>query len=122
MFICDNQWTFERFQYFKFETNFLQNGNRLHKIGLPFSKIEKASFLYKATILESNVTTNNMAGSKWTYQKERSFASNYFIFLKILFQFKNLLERVDFMYQRPVCPYSYFLVSAGVLFNVAFSL
>ena len=29
--------------------------------------------------------------TKWTCQKERGFVSNYFIFLKILFQFKNLL-------------------------------
>ena len=28
---------------------------------------------------------------KWTYHKEQDFASNYFTFLKILFQFKNLL-------------------------------
>ena len=30
------------------------------------------------------------------------------IFLKILFQFKNLLKRVDLMYQLLSCPYSYF--------------
>ena len=29
--------------------------------------------------------------AKSTYHEELSFASNYFIFLKILFQFKNLL-------------------------------
>ena len=39
--------------------------------------------------------------------KERSF-TNYFIFLKIVFQFKNLLQRVDLMYQLPKCPYLYF--------------
>ena len=27
-------------------------------------------------------------------------------FLKILFQFKNLIQRVDLMYQLPKCPYS----------------
>ena len=32
-----------------------------------------------------------MVTTKWTYQKEKGFPSNYFIFLKILFQFKNLL-------------------------------
>ena len=36
-----------------------------------------------------------MGSTKWTYHKELSFASNYFIFLKILFQFKNLLYRDD---------------------------
>ena len=45
---------------------------------------------------------------KWTYRKERSFASSYFIFLKILFQFKNLLEGIDLIYQRTKFPYSYF--------------
>ena len=54
-------------------------------------KIESASFLYKTAILETNVKTNRMVTTKWTSYKERSSASNYFIFLKILFQFNNLL-------------------------------
>ena len=29
--------------------------------------------------------------TKWAYLKERGFASNCFIFMKILFQFKSLL-------------------------------
>ena len=55
------------------------------------TKIENASFPYKTIISETNVQTNRMVNGKWTNRKERSFASNYFIFLKILFQFKNLL-------------------------------
>ena len=31
-----------------------------------------------------------MGSTKWTHRIERDFASNYLIFLKILFQFKNL--------------------------------
>ena len=31
-----------------------------------------------------------------------------FIFLENLFQFSNLLKRVNLMYQRPKCPYLYF--------------
>ena len=54
-------------------------------------KIENASFPYKTAIPEANVKTNRMMNTNWTYHKERSFASNYFIFMKILFQFKNLL-------------------------------
>ena len=50
-----------------------------------------------------------MVSTKWIYLKERSFASNYFIFLKTLFQFKNLLQRIDLMYQQRKCPYSYLL-------------
>ena len=58
-------------------------------------KIESASFPYETVISEANVInvivkTNKMVTTKWTYHIERSFASNYFIFLKILFQFKNL--------------------------------
>ena len=77
--------SFERFQYLNFETDFLKTG-----------------------ISEANVKTNRMVSKKWSYHKERSFARECFIFLKILFQFKNLLERVDLMYQRHKCPYSYF--------------
>ena len=55
------------------------------------TKIEKVSFPYKTAISEANVKTNRMVTTKWAYHRERSFASNYFIFLKVLFQFKNLL-------------------------------
>ena len=70
---------------------------------------ENASFSYKTAILEANVMTKRMVNSKWTYSIERGFANICSSFLKILFQFKNLLQRVDLMYQRPKCPYSYFL-------------
>ena len=73
------------------------------------TKIENASFPYKTAISKANVKTSKMVITNWTYRKERNFASHYLIFLKILFQFKNLLKRVDLMYQRPKCPYSYFL-------------
>ena len=55
------------------------------------TKIENASFSYKTAISEANVKTNKMVTTKWIYHKEFRFASNYFIFLKILFQFKDLL-------------------------------
>ena len=54
------------------------------------TKIEKVSFPYKTAISEANFKTNRMVTSKWTCLRERSFPSNYFIFLKVLFQFKNL--------------------------------
>ena len=53
------------------------------------AKIENVLFPYKTAISEANVKTNRM--TICTYHKERSFVSNYFISLKILFQFKNLL-------------------------------
>ena len=46
-------------------------------------------------MLEANVKTNAMARTKLTCHKERSFASNYVNFLKILFEFKNLSKEVD---------------------------
>ena len=72
------------------------------------AKIEITPFPFKTALLEANVKTNRMATTKWTYNKEWSFASNYFIFLGNLFQFWKLLNRVSLMYQRPKCPYSYF--------------
>ena len=51
------------------------------------TKIENTSFPFKTALSEANVKANRMATAKWTYQKERSFASNSFIFLENLFQF-----------------------------------
>ena len=57
-----------------------------------------------------------MISTNWTYHKEQSFATHHLIFLKILFQFKNLLQRVDLMYQQPKCPYFYCLLFGGAFF------
>ena len=40
---------------------------------------------------EANFKANAMVRTKWTCHEERSFASNYVNFLKILFVFNNLL-------------------------------
>ena len=86
---------FKRFQYFDFETDFLENKTFFKKLEFRFlvesSKIENALFPYKTAISETSVKTNKMVTIKWTYQKERSFASKYFIFLKKFFQYKNLI-------------------------------
>ena len=70
----------ERFQYFNFETDFLENKTFFKKLEycllVESSKIENASFPYKTTISESNVKTNSMVNTKWTYHNERSFAGN----------------------------------------------
>ena len=68
------------------------------------TKIEKASFPYKTAIPEANVKASRMVTKKWAYHRERSFASKYFIFLKVLFQFKNLLYIIGLMYQEPKRP------------------
>ena len=54
-------------------------------------EIENVSIPYKTIISEANVKTDRMVSKKWTYHKEWSFASKYFIFLKTLFHIKNLL-------------------------------
>ena len=48
------------------------------------TKIQNTSFPFKTALSEANVKTNRMATTKWTYPKEWSFASNYFIFLENL--------------------------------------
>ena len=68
------------------------------------TKIEDASFPYKHVMSEANLKTNKMVSTKQTYHKEWSFDSNYFIFLKILFQFMNLVQTDDLMYQLAKCP------------------
>ena len=45
------------------------------------TEIEDNSFSYKIDISEANVKTNRMVSTKKTYYKERSFSSNYLIFL-----------------------------------------
>ena len=72
------------------------------------TNIEKASFPCKTGISEANVETNRILTTKWAYHKERRLTSNYFIFLKALFQFKNRLWIIDLMYQQPKRPNSYF--------------
>ena len=66
--------SFKRFQYFNFETNFLENENFFQKIEVPFlvetTKIESTSFPFKTALSEANVKTNRMATTKWTYDKE----------------------------------------------------
>ena len=87
---------FVHFQYCNFETDFLENENflskkREYRFLVERTKIEKTSFPYKTVISEANVKTNRLVNTKLAYHKERRFASNYFIFSKVLFQFKNLL-------------------------------
>ena len=60
---------FKRFQYFNFETDFLENENLFQKTGVPSflvqsTKIEKTSFLYKTAISEANFKANRMVSTK----------------------------------------------------------
>ena len=60
--------SFKRFQYFEFETKFLENENLFQKSGVPFlvetTKIDNRSFPFKAALSETNVKTNRMATTK----------------------------------------------------------
>ena len=84
------------------------------------TKIDNITFLYKTALSEANVKTNRMGSTKLTYHKEWSFASNHFPFSEILFEYRNLLYRVDLMYQPPKCPYSYFSKVLEFYFRVFF--
>ena len=59
---------FERFQYFNYETNFMENENLYQKPEYRFlvesTKIESTSFSYKTAISESNVKTNRKMSKK----------------------------------------------------------
>ena len=51
------------------------------------TEIENTLFSFKTTLSETNVKINKMASTNWTYRKEWSFTSNYFIFLENFVQF-----------------------------------
>ena len=96
----------------------------LKKLGYRFlyesTRIENAIFPYKTAQSEANVKINRMGSTRWTNHKERNFASNYFIFSKILFQFKYFVQRVDLVYQPPKCPYLYFSKALEFYLRVLF--
>ena len=51
------------------------------------TEIENTSFRFKTALSETNLKTNRMAPPNWTYHKEQSFTSKYFIFLETFFLF-----------------------------------
>ena len=76
------------FEHFKYLTL-----KEIFKKAKTFYKTLEYWFLfesYKTAMSEANVKTNRIVSKIWTYHKERSYDSNYFTFLKILSQFKNL--------------------------------
>ena len=93
MFLCDNQWNV--FNTLTLKQIFWKTKAFFKKLEYHFliesTKIEDTSFPYKTVMPEANAKTNRMMSTNWIYHKERSFASNYFIYLKILFQFKYLI-------------------------------
>ena len=84
MFLYDNQWKFQKFSILNFETNFLETKTFFKKLEYCFLvetfKIENTLFPFKNALSEAKFKTNRMAATKWTCYRERSFASNCFIF------------------------------------------
>ena len=102
------------------------------------SVIKSAKFPYQSPLLKANVKKNRnreyrMDTGVWTYHKERSFATNCFIFLEILFEYKNRFnyshqKRKDSLETRAVCSWILILTwnfggersdSASTFFKVA---
>ena len=57
------------------------------------TKIENLTFPYETAL--SEVKTNTMESTKWTYRNAEVLPVTILFFLKTLFQFKDLLEGVD---------------------------
>ena len=76
-------------------------------------------FPYKTAMSEANVEKNRMVSAKWTCHKERSFASNCFVFFEDFAAVWDPLVKSCF--DVPTSQMSIFL-STGVLFDCAFLL
>ena len=78
--ICEK---FKRFNSLTLKQIFWKTKNFFKKLEYRFlvesTKVENASFPSKTAISEANGKTNKMVTTKWTYHKEQSFASKYFI-------------------------------------------
>ena len=110
MLLCENHWKFWTISVLQLWNKFSEKCKLFKKLEYRLlaerTKIDNITFPYKTALSEANAKTNRMGSTKLTYHKEWSFASNFFPFSKILFQFRNLVYRVDLMYQPPKCPYS----------------
>ena len=80
--------SFKRFQYFNFETNFLEN-EKEYRFLVETNEIENTLFPFKTALSETNVKTNRMATTKWTYHKEWSFGVTTYFFWKIFSSFRT---------------------------------
>ena len=76
-----------------------------HRFLVESTKIKIATFPYKRqwqkVLSEDNVKTNRIGSSKLTYPNERNFTSIYFTFFKILFQYKNLYNEMNWCTNYP---------------------
>ena len=83
--------SFKRFQYLTLEQLFWKTKTFFktleYRVLVETTETENTSLPFKTALSETNVKTNRMATTKWTYHKEWSFASNSFIVLENFFQF-----------------------------------
>ena len=58
--------SFKRFQYFNFETNFLENENEklIYRFLVETTKIENTSFPFKTALSEANVKANRIESQR----------------------------------------------------------
>ena len=83
------------------------------------TKIDNATFPYKTALSEANVKTNRMGSIKWTYHKERRFASNSFIFWKFCFSLRTSYKELNWCTSYPIVQFIIF-ERVEVLFEGAF--
>ena len=86
------------------------------------TKIENTSFPFKTALSEANVKTNRMATTKWTYHKEWSFASNYFIFWKFCFSLRTSYKELICCTNNPNAHICTFCKRWSLVFDSVFSL
>ena len=87
---------------------------------------ESATFPYKTASSKANVRTNCVGSTTWSYQKERIFTTNCFIFFLFFFFFENLIwvPLTNSWFNLPISQMPIFIlfVSVRVLFKVVFFL
>ena len=84
------------------------------------TKIKNTIFSYKTALSEASIKTNRVGEYKMDLLQRTKFCHWLLNFLKFLLQFKNILLKVDLMYQLPKCPYSYFFQALEFYLNVLF--
>ena len=65
------------------------------------TNIENASFPYQNTMSGANIKTHGIMSTKWTYHKQRSFASNYLIFWNISFSLRSSYKELIWCIKDP---------------------
>ena len=119
--LYDSHWKPWTFSLLKLWNKFTENENFLeYRFSVKSTTMENATSPHKTASSKSIVKTNKTGSTKWSKNKERGFATNYFIFLKIYFWYKNLLKITDLMYQSPKYPNSYFSYKLEFYFTVVF--